>query len=79
MLDELGNEMEIIMEPDSTLDSTMKKVAKVLHISNSNYSNYTPAPTASISNNNSEYIPKSSSLCSLSDTITKCFYLCSKN
>lgn len=36
MLDEFGTEME---NTESKLDSTMKKVAKVLHISNGEYKN----------------------------------------
>lgn len=72
MLDDFGNEMEIINDHQTSLDATMKKMAKVLHISNGNYNNYAPAPTTSTSNT-SNYIPKSSSLCSLSATITNCF------
>ncbi|KAJ8665185.1 hypothetical protein QAD02_006847, partial [Eretmocerus hayati] len=75
MLDEFNNEMEIIT--DSKLDSTIKKMAKVLHISNGNYNNYTPAPTTSKSNA-SDYIPRPCSLSSLSNTIYNCF-ICSKD
>ncbi|KYQ50189.1 Gamma-soluble NSF attachment protein [Trachymyrmex zeteki] len=39
MLDEFGNELETT---DSKLDATMKKMAKVLHMSNGNYNNYIP-------------------------------------
>lgn len=34
MLDELGNEIEMT---DSKLDTTLKRVARVLHLSNGNY------------------------------------------
>ncbi|XP_033223716.1 syntaxin-6 isoform X1 [Belonocnema kinseyi] len=74
MLDDFGNELEVT---DSKLDATMKKMAKVLHMSNGNYNNYIPAPTTSASNETG-YIPnKSSSLYALSTTITNCF-LCSR-
>ncbi|XP_032456509.1 syntaxin-6 isoform X1 [Nasonia vitripennis] len=75
MLDDFNNEMEVIT--DSKLDATMKKMAKVLHMSNGNYNNYIPAPTTSTSST-SDYTPKPSSLCSLSTTITNCF-LCSRD
>lgn len=72
MLDDFGNELEVT---DSKLDATMKKMAKVLHMSNGNYNNYIPAPTAS-SSTASDLIYKPSSLSSLSSTLTNCF-LCS--
>ncbi|CAB0035984.1 unnamed protein product [Trichogramma brassicae] len=44
MLDDLGNEMEIIT--DSKYDTTMSKMARVFQLSNGNYKNkYAPAPT----------------------------------
>ena len=73
MLDDFGNELEVT---DSKLDATMKKMAKVLHMSNGNYDNYIPAPTTSASNETG-YAPKPSSLYALSTTITNCF-LCSR-
>ncbi|XP_031826488.1 syntaxin-6 isoform X1 [Nomia melanderi] len=72
MLDEFGNELEVT---DSKLDATMKKMAKVLHMSNGNYNNYIPAPTTATSSV-SDLASKPSSLSSLSSTITNCF-LCS--
>lgn len=74
MLDDFGNEMEVT---DSKLDATMKKMAKVLHMSNGNYNNYIPAPTTSVSNS-AEYTSKPYSLSTLSTTITNCF-LCSRD
>lgn len=71
MLDEFGNELETT---DSKLDATMKKMAKVLHMSNGNYNNYIPAPTTASSS--ADLISKPSSFSSLSTTITNCF-LCS--
>lgn len=74
MLDDFGNELEVT---DSKLDATMKKMSKVLHMSNGNYNNYIPAPSTS-SFHDTYYTPKSSSsFYSLSTTITNCF-LCSK-
>ncbi|XP_057334382.1 syntaxin-6 isoform X1 [Microplitis mediator] len=73
MLDDFGNEMEVT---DSKLDATMKKMAKVLHMSNGNYSNYIPAPTAASCPNVSVYPNKTSPLSTFSTTITNCF-LCS--
>lgn len=72
MLDDFGNELEVT---DSKLDATMKKMAKVLHMSNGNYSNYIPAPTASVPSV-SVYPTKTSSLSTFSTTITNCF-MCS--
>ncbi|XP_015609248.1 syntaxin-6 isoform X1 [Cephus cinctus] len=72
MLDDFGNELEVT---DSKLDATMKKMAKVLHMSNGNYDNYIPAPTTS-SSTVEELVSKPSSLSSLSTTLTNCF-LCS--
>ncbi|XP_011299318.1 syntaxin-6 isoform X1 [Fopius arisanus] len=72
MLDDFGNELEVT---DSKLDVTMKKMAKVLHMSNGNYSNYIPAPTNSVPNV-SVYPQKTSPLSTLSTTITNCF-MCS--
>ncbi|KAF3423841.1 hypothetical protein E2986_11201 [Frieseomelitta varia] len=69
MLDEFGNELEVT---DSKLDATMKKMAKVLHMSNGNYNNYIPAPTTATSSV-SDLASKPSSLSSLSNTITNCF------
>lgn len=69
MLDDFGNELEVT---DSKLDATMKKMAKVLHMSNGNYSNYIPAPTTSLSGVN-DLSAKPSSLSALSTTITNCF------
>ncbi|CAD1477229.1 unnamed protein product, partial [Heterotrigona itama] len=66
MLDEFGNELEVT---DSKLDATMKKMAKVLHMSNGNYNNYIPAPTTATSSV-SDLASKPSSLSSLSNTIT---------
>ncbi|KAK0181031.1 hypothetical protein PV327_003353 [Microctonus hyperodae] len=74
MLDDFGNELEAT---DSKLDATMKKMAKVLHMSNGNYNNYIPAPTTSNVSNDSVYQSKtSSSLSTISTTITNCF-MCS--
>ncbi|XP_067209568.1 syntaxin-6 isoform X1 [Linepithema humile] len=79
MLDEFGNELETT---DSKLDATMKKMAKVLHMSNGNYNNYVPAPTTpSASSSMADLIAsdnKPSSLSSLSTTIANCF-LCSRD
>lgn len=79
MLDEFGNELETT---DSKLDATMKKMAKVLHMSNGNYNNYVPAPTTpSASSSMADLISsdnKPSSLSSLSTTIANCF-LCSRD
>ncbi|XP_012279291.1 syntaxin-6 [Orussus abietinus] len=72
MLDDFGNELDVA---DSKLDATMKKMAKVLHMSNGNYNNYVPAPTTSAPNA-SNLASKPSSLSSFSTTITNCF-LCS--
>ncbi|XP_032683385.1 syntaxin-6 isoform X1 [Odontomachus brunneus] len=74
MLDEFGNELEAT---DSKLDATMKKMAKVLHMSNGNYNNYIPAPTTA-SSSVSDLTDKPSSFSSLSTTITNCF-LCSSD
>lgn len=71
MLDDFGNELEVT---DSKLDATMKKMAKVLQLSNGNYNNYIPAPTSSVPSVN--YPQKTSSLSTISTTITNCF-LCS--
>ncbi|XP_043463185.1 syntaxin-6 isoform X1 [Leptopilina heterotoma] len=71
MLDDFGNDLEVT---DSKLDATMKKMSKVLHMSNGNYNNYIPAPSTS-SFHDTYYRTKS--LYSLSTTITNCF-LCSK-
>lgn len=72
MLDDFGNELEVT---DSKLDATMKKMAKVLHMSNGNYNNYIPAPTTTVPIDKT-YPQKSSSLSTLSTTITNCF-MCS--
>nr|KAF7438182.1 hypothetical protein H0235_000573 [Vespula pensylvanica] len=69
MLDEFGNELETT---GFKLDATMKKMAKVLHMSNGNYNNYIPAPTTATSTV-SDLTSKPSSLSSLSTTITNCF------
>ena len=68
--------MEIVT--DSKLDATMKKMAKVLHMSNGNYNNYIPAPTTATSSTSDFAPPKPCSLSSLSTTITNCF-LCSRD
>ncbi|KAI4492208.1 hypothetical protein M0802_009898 [Mischocyttarus mexicanus] len=69
-------QLEIIGESIETtgfkLDATMKKMAKVLHMTNGNYNNYIPAPTTATSTV-SDLTPKPSSLSSLSTTITNCF------
>ncbi|XP_074115337.1 syntaxin-6-like isoform X1 [Cotesia typhae] len=70
MLDDFGNEMEVT---DSKLDATMKKMAKVLHMSNGNYSNYIPAPTTASISPVSAYPTKTTSLSTFSTTITNCF------
>ncbi|XP_011142342.1 syntaxin-6 isoform X1 [Harpegnathos saltator] len=75
MLDEFGNELEAT---DSKLDATMKKMAKVLHMSNGNYNNYIPAPTTASSSVSDLTADKPSSFSSLSTTITNCF-LCSSD
>ncbi|XP_014477608.1 PREDICTED: syntaxin-6 isoform X1 [Dinoponera quadriceps] len=75
MLDEFGNELEAT---DSKLDATMKKMAKVLHMSNGNYNNYIPAPTTASSSVSDLVTDKPSSFSSLSTTITNCF-LCSSD
>lgn len=77
MLDEFGNELETT---DSKLDATMKKMAKVLHMSNGNYNNYIPAPTTPVTSSVTDLISdnKPSSLSSLSTTIANCF-LCSSD
>ncbi|XP_070162819.1 syntaxin-6-like isoform X1 [Polyergus mexicanus] len=77
MLDEFGNELETT---DSKLDATMKKMAKVLHMSNGNYNNYIPAPTTPVTSSVTDLISdnKPSSLSSLSTTIANCF-LCSND
>ena len=77
MLDELGNEMEIIMDSNK-YDSTMQRMARVFHMSNGNYKNYTPAPTTAIPNS-ADYNPNPCSITSLSSTITNCFYICNRN
>lgn len=72
MLDEFGNELETT---GFKLDATMKKMAKVLHMSNGNYNNYIPAPTT-VTSTVSDLTSKPSSLSSLSSlstTITNCF------
>ncbi|KAG5332521.1 STX6 protein, partial [Acromyrmex heyeri] len=77
MLDEFGNELETT---DSKLDATMKKMAKVLHMSNGNYNNYIPAPTTPVTSSVTDLVSdnKPSSLSSLSTTIANCF-LCSND
>ncbi|XP_036147307.1 syntaxin-6 isoform X2 [Monomorium pharaonis] len=77
MLDEFGNELETT---DSKLDATMKKMAKVLHMSNGNYNNYIPAPTTPVTSSVTDLVSdnKPSSLSSLSTTIANCF-LCSSD
>ncbi|XP_011878544.1 PREDICTED: syntaxin-6 isoform X2 [Vollenhovia emeryi] len=77
MLDEFGNELETT---DSKLDATMKKMAKVLHMSNGNYNNYIPAPTTPVTSSVADLVSdnKPSSLSSLSTTIANCF-LCSSD
>lgn len=73
ILDDFGNELETT---DSKLDATMKKMAKVLHMSNGNYNNYIPAPTTASSSISDLNTDKPSTLSSFSSTITNCF-LCS--
>ena len=82
MLDDFGNELDLT---ESKLDSTMKKMAKVLHMSNGNYDDYVPAPTTSKANNNnnnnkkrSAYFLKPCPLSFLSNTLANCF-LCPRN
>lgn len=78
MLDDFGNELETT---DSKLDATMKKMAKVLHMSNGNYNNYIPAPTTPSASSVADLVSpdnKPSSLSSLSTTIVNCF-LCSND
>ncbi|KAL7307939.1 hypothetical protein TKK_0000031 [Trichogramma kaykai] len=92
MLDDLGNEMEIIT--DSKYDTTMSKMARVFQLSNGNYKNkYAPAPTQAnmtpphhrrnfgskqqqLDNDYNRQIPNP---CSIASTITNCFYICNRN